>query len=97
MTKRFERSVKTRRGEYDQYTETLDIAPTLVALLHTRPPAGSEDRILSAILQGQWATNAENLSGHLAATIGVYYFTQGVAARFFHMSNGRVTIKPTLR
>lgn len=38
-------------GYYGQYTETVDIAPTLAALLRIRPPAGSEGRVLTDILR----------------------------------------------
>lgn len=42
-----------RRGHNDQYTETVDIAPTLAALLRIRPPAGSEGKVLSGILHAK--------------------------------------------
>jgi arylsulfatase A-like enzyme len=40
-------------GYYGQYAETVDIAPTLANLLHLRPPAGSEGRVLTELLQTQ--------------------------------------------
>jgi arylsulfatase A-like enzyme len=36
-----------RPGAYGQYAEVVDIAPTLGHLLHVRPPAGAEGRVLT--------------------------------------------------
>jgi predicted AlkP superfamily pyrophosphatase or phosphodiesterase len=36
-----------RPGAYGQYAEVVDIAPTLAHLLHVRPPAGAEGRVLT--------------------------------------------------
>ena len=38
-------------GAYGQYAEVVDIAPTLAHLLHLRPPAGSEGRVLLETLR----------------------------------------------
>ncbi|GJJ00005.1 alkaline phosphatase family protein [Duganella rhizosphaerae] len=38
-------------GAYGQYAEVVDIAPTLANLLHVRPPAGSEGRVLTETLR----------------------------------------------
>ena len=38
-------------GNYPQYAEVMDIAPTLAHLLHVRPPSGSEGRILGETLR----------------------------------------------
>jgi predicted AlkP superfamily pyrophosphatase or phosphodiesterase len=38
-------------GYYGQYAEVVDIAPTLANLLHVRPPAGSEGRVLVETLR----------------------------------------------
>ena len=38
-------------GYYGQYAETVDIAPTLATVLRVRPPAGSEGRVLTELLQ----------------------------------------------
>ncbi|NVM74332.1 putative AlkP superfamily pyrophosphatase or phosphodiesterase [Duganella sp. SG902] len=38
-------------GAYGQYAEVVDIAPTLANLLHLRPPAGSEGRVLTETLR----------------------------------------------
>ena len=40
-------------GNYGQYAETVDIAPTLANLLRVRPPAGSEGRVLTEVLRTQ--------------------------------------------
>ncbi|MES2150874.1 MAG: alkaline phosphatase family protein [Pseudomonadota bacterium] len=40
-----------RPGAYGQYAEVVDIAPTLAHLLHVRPPAASEGRVLVEALQ----------------------------------------------
>jgi predicted AlkP superfamily pyrophosphatase or phosphodiesterase len=40
-----------KAGNYGQYAETVDIAPTLAFLLHVRPPSGSEGRILTESLR----------------------------------------------
>jgi arylsulfatase A-like enzyme len=34
-------------GTYGQYAEVVDIAPTLAHLLHLRPPAAAEGRVLT--------------------------------------------------
>jgi predicted AlkP superfamily pyrophosphatase or phosphodiesterase len=36
-----------RPGAYGQYAEVVDIVPTLAHLLHVRPPAGAEGRVLT--------------------------------------------------
>jgi len=38
-------------GEYGQYAEVVDIAPTLAKLLHVRPPAAAEGRVLTEVLR----------------------------------------------
>ncbi|MGO4376717.1 alkaline phosphatase family protein [Pseudoduganella sp. RAF19] len=38
-------------GAYSQYAEVVDIAPTLSFLLHVRPPAGAEGRVLTEALR----------------------------------------------
>lgn len=38
-------------GNYGQYAETVDIAPTLANILHVRPPAGAEGRVLTELLR----------------------------------------------
>ncbi|KQQ40151.1 alkaline phosphatase [Duganella sp. Leaf126] len=38
-------------GYYGQYAEVVDIAPTLANILHVRPPAGSEGRVLVETLK----------------------------------------------
>ena len=38
-------------GNYPQYAEVMDIAPTLAHLLHVRPPSASEGRILAETLR----------------------------------------------
>ncbi|MES2127264.1 MAG: alkaline phosphatase family protein [Pseudomonadota bacterium] len=38
-------------GAYGQYAEVVDIAPTLAHLLHLRPPAGAEGRVLTEALE----------------------------------------------
>ncbi|RFP18815.1 MULTISPECIES: alkaline phosphatase family protein [unclassified Duganella] len=38
-------------GAYGQYAEVVDIAPTLANLLHVRPPAGAEGRVLTETLR----------------------------------------------
>jgi predicted AlkP superfamily pyrophosphatase or phosphodiesterase len=38
-------------GYYGQYAEVVDIAPTLANLLHVRPPAGAEGRVLTETLR----------------------------------------------
>ena len=38
-------------GHYGQYAEVVDIAPTLANLLHVRPPAGAEGRVLTETLR----------------------------------------------
>lgn len=38
-------------GAYGQYAEVVDIAPTLANLLHVRPPAGAEGRVLTEALR----------------------------------------------
>jgi predicted AlkP superfamily pyrophosphatase or phosphodiesterase len=40
-------------GNYGQYAETVDIAPTLAHLLRVRPPAGAEGRVLTELLRTQ--------------------------------------------
>jgi predicted AlkP superfamily pyrophosphatase or phosphodiesterase len=40
-----------RPGNYAGYTEVVDIAPTLAHLLHLRPPAGAEGRVLTESLR----------------------------------------------
>src|SRR4029077_9560001 len=37
-------------GSYGSYTEVVDLAPTLAFLLGTRPPSGSEGRVLTEVL-----------------------------------------------
>lgn len=39
-----------RAGNYSQYAEVVDIAPTLSHLLRIRPPSGAEGRVLSEIM-----------------------------------------------
>jgi len=39
-----------RPGSYGSYAEVVDLAPTLAFLLETRPPSGSEGRVLTEIL-----------------------------------------------
>lgn len=39
-----------RAGSYGGYAEVVDLAPTLAVLLETRPPSGSEGRVLTEIL-----------------------------------------------
>lgn len=39
-----------RPGRFDHHAAVVDIAPTLALILHTRPPVGSEGRVLSEIL-----------------------------------------------
>ncbi len=39
-------------GSYGQYAEVVDIAPTLATLLRLRPPAASEGRVLTELLNG---------------------------------------------
>lgn len=38
-------------GYYGQYAEVVDIAPTLAHLLHVRPPAAAEGRVLTETLR----------------------------------------------
>jgi predicted AlkP superfamily pyrophosphatase or phosphodiesterase len=38
-------------GDYGQYAETVDIAPTLAHLLRIRPPAAAEGRVLNELLR----------------------------------------------
>ncbi len=38
-------------GQYGQYAEVVDIAPTLAHLLNVRPPAGAEGRVLTEALK----------------------------------------------
>lgn len=38
-------------GYYGQYAEVIDIAPTLAHLLHVRPPAAAEGRVLEEVLR----------------------------------------------
>jgi arylsulfatase A-like enzyme len=38
-------------GAYPGYAETVDIAPTLAHLLHVRPPAAAEGRVLGEVLR----------------------------------------------
>ena len=38
-------------GNYGQYAETVDIAPTLANVLRVRPPAGAEGRVLTELLR----------------------------------------------
>ncbi|MDQ2822156.1 MAG: alkaline phosphatase family protein [Pseudomonadota bacterium] len=38
-------------GNYGQYAETVDIAPTLANILRIRPPAGAEGRVLTELLR----------------------------------------------
>ena len=38
-------------GHYGQYAETVDIAPTLAHLLHIRPPAAAEGRVLTELFR----------------------------------------------
>jgi predicted AlkP superfamily pyrophosphatase or phosphodiesterase len=40
-------------GSYASYTEVVDLAPTLAFLLGTRPPSGSEGRVLTEILASE--------------------------------------------
>ena len=40
-----------RPGYYGQYAEVVDIAPTLAHLLHVRPPAAAEGRVLIEALR----------------------------------------------
>jgi predicted AlkP superfamily pyrophosphatase or phosphodiesterase len=40
-----------KAGEYGQYAEVVDIAPTLAKLLHVRPPAAAEGRVLTEVLR----------------------------------------------
>ena len=40
-----------RPGNYGQYAETVDIAPTLAHLLHVRPPSAAEGRVLTELLR----------------------------------------------
>jgi hypothetical protein len=40
-----------RPGSYGSYAEVVDLAPTLAFLLGTRPPSGSEGRVLTEILE----------------------------------------------
>ncbi|MFL6657651.1 MAG: alkaline phosphatase family protein [Massilia sp.] len=40
-----------RPGYYGQYAEVVDIAPTLAHLLHVRPPAAAEGRVLTEVLR----------------------------------------------
>ena len=40
-----------RPGSYGQYAEVIDIAPTLAQLLHVRPPAGAEGRVLTEVVR----------------------------------------------
>ena len=40
-----------RPGAYGQYAEVVDIAPTLAHLLHVRPPAAAEGRVLTETLR----------------------------------------------
>ena len=40
-----------KAGSYGQYAEVVDIAPTLAHLLHVRPPAASEGRVLTETLR----------------------------------------------
>jgi len=39
-----------KSGAYGSYTEVVDLAPTLAFLLGTRPPSGSEGRVLTEVL-----------------------------------------------
>jgi hypothetical protein len=39
-------------GNYTQYAEVVDIAPTLAAILKVRAPAGAEGRVLTEVLRG---------------------------------------------
>ncbi|HVQ62591.1 MAG TPA: alkaline phosphatase family protein [Burkholderiales bacterium] len=41
-----------KAGSYGSYTEVVDLAPTLAFLLGTRPPSGSEGRVLTEALAG---------------------------------------------
>jgi hypothetical protein len=40
-----------RPGAQAQYTEVVDIAPTLAQILHLRPPAAAEGRVLTEALR----------------------------------------------
>jgi hypothetical protein len=40
-----------RAGEDAQYTEVVDLAPTLANILHLRRPAAAEGRVLSEALR----------------------------------------------
>lgn len=40
-----------RPGAYGQYAEVVDIAPTLAHLLHVRPPAAAEGRVLTELVR----------------------------------------------
>jgi arylsulfatase A-like enzyme len=40
-----------RPGDYGQYAEVVDLAPTLAHLLKVRPPAASEGRVLTELLR----------------------------------------------
>ncbi|MBV8123772.1 MAG: alkaline phosphatase family protein, partial [Paucibacter sp.] len=40
-----------KAGYYGQYAEVVDIAPTLANVLHVRPPAGAEGRVLTETLR----------------------------------------------
>ena len=40
-----------KAGAYGNYAEVVDLAPTLAFLLRTRPPSGSEGRVLAEILR----------------------------------------------
>ncbi len=40
-----------KAGDYGQYAEVVDLAPTLAHLLKVRPPAGSEGRVLTELLK----------------------------------------------
>lgn len=44
---------------YGQYTETVDIAPTLAALLRILPPGGSEGRVLRVTSPSQLAPSIQ--------------------------------------
>ena len=40
-----------KAGNYGQYAEVVDIAPTLAAILLLRPPAAAEGRVLTELLR----------------------------------------------
>jgi predicted AlkP superfamily pyrophosphatase or phosphodiesterase len=48
-----------RPGAFTGYAEVVDLAPTLAYLLETRPPSGSEGRVLSEVLLAAGARSAK--------------------------------------